>query len=88
MKWTIEMSNKELARKTEIERVLDQRITQKEAAKRLWMSERQFKGILDNIGRMAKGLMVTFGLRTFLIGFGLCGSTSSQYQFRKALIVR
>jgi transposase len=46
MKWTIEMSNKELARKTEVERVLDQRSTQKEAAKRLGISERQFKRIL------------------------------------------
>jgi hypothetical protein len=33
MKWTIEMSNKELARKTEVERALDQRITQKEVEK-------------------------------------------------------
>ena len=46
MKWTIEMSNKELARKTEVERVLDQRITQKEAARKLDMSERQFRRIL------------------------------------------
>ena len=46
MKWTIEMSNKELTRKTEIERTLDQRIPQKEAAKRLGMSERQFRRIL------------------------------------------
>lgn len=46
MTWTIEMSNKELARKTEIERVLDKRNTQKEAAKRLGISERQFRRIL------------------------------------------
>lgn len=46
MKWTIEMSNTELTRKTEIERVLDQRIPQKGAAKRLGMSERQFRRIL------------------------------------------
>jgi predicted DNA-binding protein (UPF0251 family) len=46
MKWTIEMSNEELARKTELERVLDQRKTQKEAASKLGMSERQFRRIL------------------------------------------
>lgn len=46
MTWTIEMSNKELARKTEIERVLDKRNTQKEAAKRLGICERQFRRIL------------------------------------------
>lgn len=46
MKWTIEMSSKELTRKTEVERVLDQRMTQKEAARRLRVSERHFRRIL------------------------------------------
>ena len=46
MKWTIEMTSKELARKTEVERVLDHRITQKEAAEGLGISERQFRRIL------------------------------------------
>ena len=46
MKWTIEMSSKELARKTEVERVLDQRITQKAAARKLEISERQFRRVL------------------------------------------
>lgn len=47
MKWTIEMSNKELARKTEVERVSDHRISQREAANRLGITERQFRRILQ-----------------------------------------
>lgn len=46
MKWTIEMTSKELARKTEVERALDHRNTQKEAAAKLGISERQFRRIL------------------------------------------
>ena len=46
MKWTIEMTSMELARKTEVERALDHRITQKEVAERLGISERQFRRIL------------------------------------------
>jgi len=46
MKWTIEMSKKELIRKTEVERVLEHRKTQKEAAMKLGVSERQFRRIL------------------------------------------
>ncbi len=42
MKWTMAMTSKKLARKTEVERALDHRITQKEAAERLGISERQF----------------------------------------------
>ncbi len=41
------MTNKELTRKTEIERVLDHRITQREAAKKLGVTERQFRRILQ-----------------------------------------
>ena len=40
MKWTMAMTSKKLARKTEVERALDHRITQKEAAERLGISER------------------------------------------------
>jgi transposase len=47
MTWTIEMSSKESARKTEVERVIDHRITQKEAASKLGVSERQFRRILQ-----------------------------------------
>jgi transposase len=59
MKRTIEMSNKELARKTEVERVLDQRITQKEAAKKLGMSERQFRRILRRYRAEGDGGLVS-----------------------------
>ena len=41
------MSSKESARKTEVERVIDHRITQKEAASKLGVSERQFRRILQ-----------------------------------------
>jgi len=41
MTCTIEMSHKELSRKTAVERALEQRITQKAAAKKLGISERQ-----------------------------------------------
>ena len=44
---TIEMTIKELTRKTEIERVLDHRITQREAAKKLGVTERQIRRILQ-----------------------------------------
>ena len=47
MTWTIAMSNKELARKTEVERVIDHRITQKAAANKLGVTERQFRRILQ-----------------------------------------
>ena len=59
MKWTIEMSNKELIRKTEVERVLDQRSTQKEAAKRLGVSERQFRRILRRYRQEGDGGIVS-----------------------------
>lgn len=53
------MSNKELARKTEVERVLDQRITQKEAAKKLEVSERQFRRILYRYRQEGDGGLVS-----------------------------
>ena len=43
MTWTIEMNNQELCRKTEIERVLEKRTTQSNAASKLGLSERQFR---------------------------------------------
>ena len=46
MTWTIEMNAKELACKAEIERVEEKRTSQKEAAARLGISERQFRRIL------------------------------------------
>jgi len=46
MTWTIEMSNKELDRKSEIENVLEKRESQKEAALKLDISERHFRRIL------------------------------------------
>jgi transposase len=47
MKWTIEMSNEELHRKSEIENVLENRGSQKEAAHKLGISERHFRRILQ-----------------------------------------
>ena len=53
MKWThevycvIEMKSKELARKTEGERVLDHRMTKKYAAAKLGISEGNFRRILN-----------------------------------------
>lgn len=51
MTWTIEMNSKELARKREIERALDKRITQKEAALRLEISERQVRRWIQSYRR-------------------------------------
>ena len=65
MKWThevycvIEMTSKELARKTEVERALDHRITQKEAAVKLGKSERQFRRILRRYQQEADGGLVS-----------------------------
>lgn len=59
MTWTIKMSNKELARKTEVERVLDHRITQKEAANRLGVTERQFRRILQRYRQEGDGGLVS-----------------------------
>ena len=59
MKWTIEMTSKELARKTEVERALDHRITQKEAAAKLGISERQFRRILRRYRQEGDGGLVS-----------------------------
>lgn len=48
MTWTIRMNEKETARKSEIDRVLEKRITQKEAAQRLNLSERQVRRLIHN----------------------------------------
>ena len=53
------MSNKELAWKTEVERVLDKRNTQKKAAKRLGVSERQFRRILRRYRQEGDGGLVS-----------------------------
>jgi transposase len=46
MKWTIAMTQEELQRKTIIEQAIDKRITQREGAIRLGISERHFRRIL------------------------------------------
>lgn len=46
MKWTIAMTQKELNRKTMIEKAIDKRITQKEGASKLGISERHFRRLL------------------------------------------
>lgn len=46
MKWTITMTEEELKRKTIIEQAVDKRITQKEGARKIGVSERQFRRIL------------------------------------------
>ena len=47
MKWTITMTQEELHRKTIIEQAIDKRITQREGAFKLGVSERQFRRILS-----------------------------------------
>jgi transposase len=59
MTWTIAMSSKELARKTAVERVLDRRITQKQAASNLGISERQFRRILQSYRQEGNGGLVS-----------------------------
>lgn len=46
MRWTIAMTQKELNRKTVIEQAIDKRISQKEGAKKLGISERHFRRLL------------------------------------------
>lgn len=46
MKWTITMTQEELNRKTIIEQAVEERITQKEGAERLRISERHFRRLL------------------------------------------
>ena len=59
MTWTIEMTRKELCRKTEVERVLDQRLTQREAASKLGVTERQFRRILKRYREEGDGGLVS-----------------------------
>lgn len=47
MKWTIAMTEEELKRKTVIEQAVEKRISQKEGARRLGISERHFRRILS-----------------------------------------
>jgi CRP-like cAMP-binding protein len=47
MKWTIAMTQEELHRKTILDRAIDKRITQKEGAEALQISERHFRRILS-----------------------------------------
>lgn len=47
MKWTIAMTQEELNRKTIIEQAVDKRISQKEGAAKLGMSERHFRRLLS-----------------------------------------
>ena len=59
MKWTIETSGKELALKTKVERAIDYRITQREAANKLGITERQFRLILQRYRREGDGRLVS-----------------------------
>lgn len=47
MKWTIAMTQEELKRKTIIEQAVEKRITQKEGAEKIGVSERQFRRIIS-----------------------------------------
>jgi transposase len=55
MTWTINMSAKELERKSQIERALDKRITQKEAAQNLGISERQIRRLIQQYRKEGAG---------------------------------
>lgn len=58
MKWTIAMTQAELERKTIIEQAVDKRITQREGAKRIGVSERHFRRILKRYREQGdKGLV-------------------------------
>lgn len=48
MKWTIKMTQEELNRKTVIEQAIDKRVSQKEGASRLGISERHFRRLLKS----------------------------------------
>ena len=53
------MSNKELARKTEVERAIDHRITRREAANKLGVMEHQFRRILQRYRQEGDGGLVS-----------------------------
>lgn len=58
MKWTIAMTQAELERKTIIEQAIDKRITQREGAKRIGVSERHFRRTLKRYREQGdKGLV-------------------------------
>ena len=59
MTWTINMSAKELERKSQIERALDKRITQKEAAETLGISERQIRRLIQQYRKEGAGGLVS-----------------------------
>lgn len=59
MTWTINMSDKELERKSQIERALDKRITQKEAAEKLGISERQMRRLIQRYKKEGAGGLVS-----------------------------
>lgn len=55
MRWTLEMNNEALHRKSEIEGVLEKRESQKEASLKLGISERFLRRIRSIIARIAWG---------------------------------
>ena len=59
MKWTIAMTQEELNRKTVIEQALDKRITQRESAIRLGISERHFRRLLKRYRDQGDGGLVS-----------------------------
>ena len=59
MTWTINMSAKELERKSQIERTLDKRITQKEAAETFGISERQIRRLIQQYRKERAGGLVS-----------------------------
>lgn len=59
MKWTITMSDEELERKSQIERALEKRITQKEGAKKLGISERQMRRLTQRFKNEGAGGLVS-----------------------------
>ena len=59
MKWTIRMTQEELRRKTYLDKAIDRRITQKAAAKRLGISERQLSASYDDSSRKEWGRIVS-----------------------------
>jgi len=59
MKWTIAMTQEELNRKTIIEQAQDKRITQREGARRLAVSERHFRRLLKRYRDQGDGGLVS-----------------------------
>jgi transposase len=59
MKWTIAMTLEELKRKTIIEQAIDKRITQKEGAEKLGMSERHFRRLVASYRKQGDSGLVS-----------------------------